>query len=48
MAVRLKDFIANHPVDRDAVEAHKARMLADIDELRDLQARRERTDQPRD
>lgn len=48
MAVRLRDFLADHPVDRDAVEAHKARMLADIDELRDLQARRERIDQPRE
>lgn len=47
MAVRLRDFLAEHPVDRDAVEAHKARMLADIDELRDSQARGERTDQPR-
>lgn len=48
MAVRLRDFLADHPVDRDAVEAHKARMLADIDELRDLQARRERIDQSRE
>ncbi|UTT41125.1 hypothetical protein NMP99_07630 [Glutamicibacter mishrai] len=44
MAVRLSEFLAEHPVDCDAVEAHKAQMLADIDELRDPQARRERAD----
>lgn len=30
MAMSLKDFIAEHPVDRDRVDAHKERMLAEV------------------
>ena len=30
MATTLKDFLAEHPVDRENVEAHKARMLAEV------------------
>lgn len=30
MAKSLKDFIAEHPVDRSRVEAHKERMLAEV------------------
>lgn len=30
MAKTLKDFVAEHPVDRDRVEAHKERMLAEV------------------
>lgn len=30
MAKNIKDFIAEHPVDRDRVEAHKSRMLAEV------------------
>ncbi|NVM96837.1 helix-turn-helix domain-containing protein [Arthrobacter wenxiniae] len=30
MAKTLKDFVAENPVDRGRVEAHKARMLAEI------------------
>lgn len=30
MAMSLKDFVAEHPVDRERVEAHKERMLAEI------------------
>lgn len=29
MALSLKDFVAEHPVDRERVEAHKQRMLAE-------------------
>lgn len=30
MAKSLKDFVAEHPVDRSRVEAHKQRMLAEV------------------
>lgn len=30
MAMLLKDFVANHPVDRKRVDAHKERMLAEV------------------
>lgn len=30
MAMSLKDFIAEHPVDRERVDAHKERMLAEV------------------
>ncbi|WP_201521286.1 helix-turn-helix domain-containing protein [Gulosibacter hominis] len=30
MAMSLKDFVAKHPVDRERVEAHKQRMLAEV------------------
>lgn len=30
MAKTLKDFVAEHPVDRRRVEAHKERMLAEV------------------
>lgn len=30
MAMSLKDFVAVHPVDRERVEAHKERMLAEV------------------
>lgn len=30
MAVTLKDFLIEHPVDRNAVEAHKKQMLAEV------------------
>lgn len=30
MAISLEDFIAEHPVDRERVEAHKERMLAEV------------------
>ena len=30
MAMSLEDFIAEHPVDRERVEAHKERMLAEV------------------
>lgn len=30
MAMSLNEFLAGHPVDRDAVDAEKARMLAEI------------------
>lgn len=30
MAMSLKDFLAEHPVDRERVEAHKDRMLAEV------------------
>lgn len=30
MAKTLKDFVAEHPVDRERVEAHKERMLAEV------------------
>ena len=30
MAKTLKDFVAEHPVDRGRVEAHKERMLAEV------------------
>ena len=29
MALSLKDFVAEHPVDRERVDAHKERMLAE-------------------
>ena len=29
MAMTLKDFVAEHPVDRERVDAHKERMLAE-------------------
>lgn len=30
MAANLKDFLAEHPVDRERVEMHKRRMLAEV------------------
>ena len=36
MAKSLSDFLTEHPVDRDAVEAHKHRMLADIEKFRSI------------
>lgn len=30
MAMQLKDFIASHPVDRESIEVHKERMLAEV------------------
>ncbi|MBB0970289.1 helix-turn-helix domain-containing protein, partial [Dietzia aerolata] len=30
MAMTLKDFVAEHPVDRERVDAHKERMLAEV------------------
>lgn len=30
MAMSLKDFTDEHPVDRELVEAHKARMLTEV------------------
>ena len=30
MAMTLKDFVAEHPVDRERVEAHKERLLAEV------------------
>ena len=38
MAMSLKDFVTEHPVDRERVEAHKERMLAEVRayRLRDL------------
>jgi len=30
MAMSLKDFVAEHPVDRELVDAHKERMLAEV------------------
>ena len=30
MAMSLKDFLAEHPVDRERVEAHKDRMLTEV------------------
>jgi len=30
MTQTLKDFLAEHPVDRDRVQAHKERMLAEV------------------
>lgn len=30
MAMSLKDFVAEHPVDRQRVDAHKERMLAEV------------------
>lgn len=30
MAVTLKDFLIEHPVDREAVEVHKKQMLAEV------------------
>lgn len=30
MAMKLEDFLAEHPVDRVNVEAHKERMLAEV------------------
>ena len=30
MAMSLKEFVAKHPVDRDRVEVHKERMLAEV------------------
>lgn len=30
MAMSLKDFVAEYPVDRDRVDAHKERMLAEV------------------
>ena len=30
MAMRLDDFLAKHPVNRENVEAHKERMLAEV------------------
>lgn len=30
MTTTLKDFLAEHPVDRKRVEAHKERMLAEV------------------
>lgn len=30
MAMSLKDFVAEHPVNQDRVEEHKGRMLADV------------------
>lgn len=30
MAVSLKGFVGEHPVDRECVEAHKKRMLAEV------------------
>ena len=30
MTMTLKDFVAEHPVDRERVEAHKERMLAEV------------------
>lgn len=34
MAMSLKDFLAEHPVDRERIDAHKARMLAEVREYR--------------
>lgn len=41
MAKTLKDFVAEHPVDRVRVEAHKERMLAEVRayRLRELRER---------
>ncbi len=41
MAMLLKDFVANHPVDRERVDAHKERMLAEVRayRLRELRER---------
>ena len=38
MALSLKDFVAEHPVDRERVDAHKERMLAETraNRLREL------------
>lgn len=38
MARSVKDYVAEHPVDRERVEAHKGRMLAEVRayRLRDL------------
>lgn len=30
MAMSLKDFVAEHPVDQERVDAHKERMLAEV------------------
>lgn len=30
MAMSLEDFVAEHPVDRERVDAHKERMLAEV------------------
>ena len=30
MAMSLKEFLADHPVDRERVDTHKARMLAEV------------------
>ncbi len=30
MAMTMKDFVAEHPVDRERVEGHKERMLAGV------------------
>ncbi|MCA1784019.1 MAG: helix-turn-helix transcriptional regulator [Dermatophilaceae bacterium] len=30
MTMTVKDFLADHPVDRDRVEAHKERLLAEV------------------
>ncbi|QEW03409.1 helix-turn-helix domain-containing protein [Microbacterium lushaniae] len=30
MAVSLKDFVADHPVNRERVDAHKERMLSEV------------------
>lgn len=30
MTMTLKDFVVEHPVDREVVEAHKERMLAEV------------------
>ena len=34
MATSLEDFLAEHPVDRERVDAHKARMLAKVSAYR--------------
>lgn len=34
MAMSLKDFLEEHPVDRERVEAHKEQMLAEVSAYR--------------
>ena len=41
MAMRMGDFLAQHPVDRAKVEAHKARMLAEVRAYRLRELRQE-------
>lgn len=46
MTMTLKDFVAEHPVDRERVEAHKERMLAEVRAYR-LRELRNRPASPR-
>lgn len=42
VAVSLKDFVADHPVDRERVDAHKERMLSEVRAYRLRELREQR------